>query len=250
MTEPLPGRRRDGPPPRAAPGRDRGDGSSSASGRSSTPTTTTCCSSSTADPEAARRGCGAVRAGRGPRRISGKLRRHRPGAPSAPSSPRCTRSSTTPDAKAEDYIVYKIFDVLTDAFYLGHRGCSSCASTRSRAHILLGRAPTASSSREIYRLKQRVHELALRVIPQRNQLRQRRGHNMLNLPRPRARRRELPARRRRAYLAQITGELHRQQEDLTALTATYFSARAQNRLNAGRGPGSPSAARCSSSGRW
>ena len=33
------------------------------------------------------------------------------------------------------------------------------------------------------------------------------------------------------HLAQIAGELHRQQEDLTALTATYFNANA-NRLNA------------------
>ena len=33
------------------------------------------------------------------------------------------------------------------------------------------------------------------------------------------------------HLAQIAGELHRQQEDLTSLTATYFNANA-NRLNA------------------
>ena len=33
------------------------------------------------------------------------------------------------------------------------------------------------------------------------------------------------------HLVQIAGELHRQQEDLTALTATYFNANA-NRLNA------------------
>ena len=88
----------------------------------------------------------------------------------------------------------------------------------------------ASSSREIYRLKQRVHEL---VAPRRPPARPLQ-------PAARTRSSTCPglARGAREYLrdvgdhlAQIAGELHRQQEDLTALTATYFNANA-NRLNA------------------
>ena len=68
----------------------------------------------------------------------------------------------TADAKAEDYIVYKIFDVLTDAFYpiieLLEERIDALES-----QILLGR-PSQEQLAEIYRLKQRVHEL---VAPRR-----------------------------------------------------------------------------------
>ena len=133
----------------------------------------------------------------------------------------------TADSEAEDYIVYKVFDVLTDAFYpiieLLEERIDALES-----HILLSR-PSREQLAEIYRLKQRVHDLSRRVVPQRDRFTT--GSDAIL---------ELPglARGTREYLrdvgdhlAQIAGELHRQQEDLTALTATYFNANA-NRLNA------------------
>jgi magnesium transporter len=130
------------------------------------------------------------------------------------------------DPRVEDYIVYKIFDVLTDAFYpiidvLEER----IDALESR--ILLER-PSHEQLVETYRLKQRVHELIRRVVPQRDRFVS--GSDAIL---------ELPGlvRGTREYLrdvgdhlSQISGELNRQQEDLTALTATYFNANA-NRLN-------------------
>ena len=131
------------------------------------------------------------------------------------------------DAEAEEYIVYKIFDVLTDAFYpiidLLEQRIDALES-----HILLGR-PSREHLAQIYRLKQRVHELALRVIPQRDRFVSG-AETILNLPGLARSAREY-LRDVGDHLAQIAGELHRQQEDLAALTATYFSAN-QNRLNA------------------
>ena len=132
------------------------------------------------------------------------------------------------DPKAEDYIVYKVFDVLTDAFYpiieLLEERIDALES-----QILLGR-PSQEQLAEIYRLKQRVHELVAPCRPPARPLHasgRRRSSTCPGL-----------ARGAREYLrdvgdhlAQIAGELHRQQEDLTALTATYFNANA-NRLNA------------------
>jgi magnesium transporter len=131
------------------------------------------------------------------------------------------------DPSAEDYIVYRIFDVLTDAFYpiieLLEERIDALES-----HILLAR-PSQQQLAEIYRLKQRVQELLRRVVPQRDRFLA--GTEVIL---------ELPglAHGAREYLrdvgdhlAQIAGELHRQQEDLTALTATYFNANT-NRLNA------------------
>jgi magnesium transporter len=131
------------------------------------------------------------------------------------------------DSKAEDYIVYKIFDVLTDAFYpiidLLEERIDALES-----HILLSR-PSQEHLAEIYRLKQRVHELSRRVVPQRDRFAA--GSELiLNLPGLARGTREY-LRDVGDHLVQISGELHRQQEDLTALTATYYNANA-NRLNA------------------
>ena len=131
------------------------------------------------------------------------------------------------DSEAEDYIVYKVFDVLTDAFYPIIDALEERIDALE-SHVLLSR-PSREHLAEIYRLKQRVHDLSRRVVPQRDRFTT--GSDVIL---------ELPglARGTREYLrdvgdhlAQITGELHRQQEDLTALTATYFNANA-NRLNA------------------
>src|SRR3954447_10590209 len=131
------------------------------------------------------------------------------------------------DPKAEDYIVYKVFDVLTDAFYpiieLLEEQIDELES-----HILLSR-PSQEQLAEIYRLKQRVQELSRRVIPQRDRFTT--GSDViLNLP-GLARGAKEYLRDVGDHLTQIAGELHRQQDDLTALTATYFNANA-NRLNA------------------
>jgi magnesium transporter len=133
----------------------------------------------------------------------------------------------TADSEAEDYIVYKVFDVLTDAFYPIIDALEERIDALE-SHVLLSR-PSREHLAEIYRLKQRVHDLSRRVVPQRDRFTT--GSDTIL---------ELPglARGTREYLrdvgdhlVQIASELHRQQEDLTALTATYFNANA-NRLNA------------------
>ena len=131
------------------------------------------------------------------------------------------------DAHAEDYVVYKVFDVLTDAFYpiielLEER------IDALEARVLLAR-PGQEQLAEIYRLKQQIQGLARRVVPQRDRFATG-AEIILNLPGLARGTREY-LRDVGDHLAQIAGELHRQQEDLTALTATYFSANA-NRLNA------------------
>ena len=109
-----------------------------------------------------------------------------------------------------------------------HRRCSRSASTRSRATSCSSR-PSREQLAEIYRLKQRVHELSRRVVPQRDRF-VTGADAILDLPGLARGTREY-LRDVGDHLAQIAGELHRQQEDLTALTATYFNANA-NRLNA------------------
>jgi magnesium transporter len=133
----------------------------------------------------------------------------------------------TADPKAEDYIVYKIFDVLTDAFY----PIIELLEERIDAiegQVLLGR-PRQEQLADIYRLKQHIQGLSRRVVPQRDRF-QTGAEIILSLPGLARGTREY-LRDVGDHLSQIAGELHRQQEDLTALTATYFNANA-NRLNA------------------
>ena len=131
------------------------------------------------------------------------------------------------DPRAEDYIVYKVFDVLTDAFYpiieLLEEQIDALES-----EILLAR-PSQEHLAAIYRLKQRIQELSRRVVPQRDRFTTG-SEIILNLPGLARGTREY-LRDVGDHLVQIASELHRQQEDLTALTATYFNANA-NRLNA------------------
>jgi magnesium transporter len=130
------------------------------------------------------------------------------------------------DPRAEEYIVYRVFDVLTDAFYpiielLEER------IDALEAQVLLGK-PRQEQLAEIYRLKQRIQELSRRVVPQRDRFLAG-SEVILNLP-GLARGAKEYLRDVGDHLAQVAGELHRQQEDLLALTATYFNAN-QNRLN-------------------
>ena len=132
----------------------------------------------------------------------------------------------TADPKAEHYIVYRIFDVLTDAFYPMIELLEEHIDA-IEARVLLGK-PRHEQLGEIYRAKQNVQELSRRVIPQRDRFLAG-TETILNLP-GLARGTKEYLRDVGDHLAQIAGELHRQQEDLTALTATYFNAN-QNRLN-------------------
>jgi magnesium transporter len=131
------------------------------------------------------------------------------------------------DSKAEEYIVYKVFDVLTDAFYPIIDALEERIDALE-SHVLLSR-PSREHLAEIYRLKQRVHDLSRRVVPQRDRFTT--GSDaILDLPGLARGTREY-LRDVGDHLVQIASELHRQQEDLTALTSTYFNANA-NRLNA------------------
>ena len=130
------------------------------------------------------------------------------------------------DPKAEHYIVYRIFDVLTDAFY------PVIELLEERIDALEGEVLLAKPRHEqlarIYRLKQSVQELSRRVVPQRDRFLAG-TETILNLPGLSRGTKEY-LRDVGDHLAQIASELHRQQEDLTALTATFFNANA-NRLN-------------------
>jgi magnesium transporter len=132
----------------------------------------------------------------------------------------------TADPKAEHYIVYRIFDVLTDAFYPVIETLEERIDA-VEAEVLLHK-PRQEQLGEIYRLKQNVQELYRRVVPQRDQFLAGK-ETILNLPGLSRGTREY-LRDVGDHLAQIAGELHRQQEDLQALTATFFNANA-NRLN-------------------
>jgi magnesium transporter len=119
----------------------------------------------------------------------------------------------------EDYLVYRILDGLTDAFY------PAIAALEERIDALEGEVLERTRRehlRRIYRLKQEVHELQRLVGGQRDQF-QIASSAILDLAGL--------SRGQRAYLrdigdhlTQIGGEVQRQNDDLAALTATYFNA--------------------------
>jgi magnesium transporter len=123
------------------------------------------------------------------------------------------------DTDVEDYLVYRILDGLTDAFY------PAIDALETRIDALEGAVlerPHREHLGRIYRLKQEVHELQRLVAGQRDQF-QTASSAILDLA-------EL-SRGQRAYLrdvgdhlAQIGSELQRQNDDLTALTTIYFNA--------------------------
>lgn len=127
---------------------------------------------------------------------------------------------------AEEYILYRALDALTDALFpvVDH--------LESRIDALEA-AVLANTDRsqlgEIYRLKQQVQLLQRRIVPQRDQF----GgaiDAILALP---GLTHGSPEHLRDIgdHLAQVTGELYRQTDDLAALASTYFNANT-NRLNA------------------
>jgi magnesium transporter len=126
----------------------------------------------------------------------------------------------------EGYLVYRVFDTLTDSFYpvvdeLERRIDDLEAQVLLRAQ--------RDQIRQIYRLRQDVRELLRTASSQRDHF----GATADAV-------RSLPGLQQGTqetlrdvgdHLAQISGELGRQNDDLASLTATYFNANA-DRLNA------------------
>ncbi len=128
--------------------------------------------------------------------------------------------------EAEDVIVYRVLDALTDALFpvVDH--------LEARIDGLEAAVLSDTDRRqlgEIYRLKQEVQLLQRRLVPQRDHF----GAGIeaiVALPGLTHGAREY-LRDVADHLAQVASELYRQTDDLTALTSTYFNA-SSNRLNA------------------
>ena len=129
------------------------------------------------------------------------------------------------DPRAEDYIVYLVLDGLTDALR------PVVEHLESRIDALEEQVLRDTERRqlgEIYRLKQDVQSLLRKLVPQRDMF----GvaiEAIVSLPGltrgPREYLRDVAD-----HLAREAGELHRQADDLAALTTTYFNANT-HRLN-------------------
>jgi magnesium transporter len=126
----------------------------------------------------------------------------------------------------EEYLVYRILDGLTDAFYPVIDAIEARVDAMEREVL---ERPRQQHLGFIYRLKQEVHDLQRRVTPQRDLFMGAGAQTISTLPGLSRGSREY-LRDVADHLAQVVGELTRQNEDLVALTATYFNANA-NRLN-------------------
>jgi magnesium transporter len=126
----------------------------------------------------------------------------------------------------EEYLVYRILDGLTDAFYPVIDAIEERVDTIE--HEVLDR-PRQRHLAVVYRLKQEVHDLLRRVTPQRD-LFHTAGADIIGTLPGLSRGSHEYLRDVGDHLAQVVGELTRQNEDLVALTSTYFNANA-NRLN-------------------
>jgi magnesium transporter len=125
----------------------------------------------------------------------------------------------------EDYLVYRIFDTLTDAFYPAVDRFEELIDDLEGE--VLDR-PRREHLRHIYRLKQAIHELLRLLVPQRDQFHTTSTEIMHLAALSRGTREYL--RDVGDHLAQLVSEFTRQNDDLTALTSTYFNASAE-RLN-------------------
>ena len=129
------------------------------------------------------------------------------------------------DAGEEDYLVYRILDGLTDAYY----PLIEANETRVdalEADVLGG--PRRPQLERIYRLKQEVHLFQRRVTAQREYFPAAVDSIMAMPALSRGGRTYL--RDVSDHLSQVAGELARQEADLTELTQTFFNANA-NKLN-------------------
>jgi magnesium transporter len=121
--------------------------------------------------------------------------------------------------QAEDYLVYRILDGLTDAFY------PAISDLEERIDELEGEVlvrPERNHLRRVYRLKQEVHELQRLLAGQHDQFHTA-SSAILDLAGLSRSQREY-LRDVGDHLSQIGGELQRQNDDLMALTSTYFNA--------------------------
>jgi magnesium transporter len=122
----------------------------------------------------------------------------------------------------EDYLVYRILDGLTDAFF---PAISSIEERIDAIEAEVLARPRREVLRRVYRIKQEVHELQRLIAGQRDQF-QIASDAILDLTGL--------SRGTRAYLrdiadhlVQIAGELQRQNDDLTTLIGIYFNASAE-----------------------
>jgi len=125
----------------------------------------------------------------------------------------------------EDYLVYRILDGMTDAFFPAVRAIEKRID-RLEAEVL--ERPRRELLRRVYRRKQEVHELQRLIAGQRDQF-QTASDAILELAGLSRGAREY-LRDVGDHLEQIRGELQRQNDDLTALAGIYFNASAE-RLN-------------------
>jgi magnesium transporter len=122
----------------------------------------------------------------------------------------------------EDYLVYRILDGLTDAYFPAISALEEQIDALE-ADVLA--RPRRELLTRVYRLKQEVHELQRLIAGQRDQFQVASGAILDLASLSRTTREYL--RDVGDHLAQIAGELNRQNEDLTALTSTYFNASAE-----------------------
>ena len=127
--------------------------------------------------------------------------------------------------EAEDYLVYRIFDTLTDAWYPVINAIET--EVDGLEAEVFQRARRDQLSR-IYRLRQEVREHHRLMGEQRDHFQPAADaiRNLAGLSRGA----KEYLRDVGDHLAQVTGELHRQYEDLMSLAQTYFNANA-DRLN-------------------
>jgi magnesium transporter len=127
--------------------------------------------------------------------------------------------------EAEDYLVYRIFDTLTDAWYPVINAIETQVD-RLEAEVFerTGREQLSS----IYRLRQEVREHHRLMGEQRDHFQPAADaiRNLAGLSRGA----KEYLRDVGDHLSQLTGEFHRQYEDLMSLAQTYFNANA-DRLN-------------------
>jgi magnesium transporter len=138
---------------------------------------------------------------------------------------RLHRALDPEDTAAEEYIVYRVLDALTDALFPVVSALEDRIDALEESVL---RDPDRNQLTRVYRLKQEVQSVQRLMVPQREQF----GaatDAILSLPGltqgSRAYLRDIGD-----HLAQVTAELYRQTDDLGALTSTYFNANA-NRLN-------------------
>ena len=122
----------------------------------------------------------------------------------------------------EEYLVYRILDALTDAFFPAIVALEEQIDALE-AEVL--ERPRRTLLRSVYRRKQEVHELQRLVAGQRDQFQTASSAIMDLAGLSRGTREYL--RDVSDHLAQIGGELQRQNDDLTALTGIYFNASAE-----------------------